>query len=46
MCFTWCLIDKAQLLISSEMNGERLGKPMLQGWEPSAAASFLPAKYP
>lgn len=27
MCFTWCLIDKAQLLISSEMNGERLGKP-------------------
>lgn len=41
MCFIWCLIDKAQLLISSEMNGEQLGKPTRQGRTLHAAASFL-----
>lgn len=46
MYFTWCLIDKAQLLISSEMNGKHLGKPTLRGQELSMVASFLPAKHP
>lgn len=41
MCFKWCLIDKAQLLISSEMNGKQLGKPTRQGRTPRAVASFL-----
>lgn len=31
MCFTWCLIDKAWLFISSEMNGERLWKASAMG---------------
>lgn len=46
MCFIWCLIDKAQLLISSEMKGEQLGKPTRQGRTPHAAASFLPQNSP
>lgn len=46
MCFIWCLIDKAQLLISSEMNGKQLGKPTRQGRTLHAAASFLPQNGP
>lgn len=45
MCFIWCLIDKAQLLISSEMSGEQLGKPTRQRRTPHAT-SFLPQNAP
>lgn len=42
MCFIWCLIDKAQLLTSSKMSGEQLGKPTRQGRTPPPSSGRAP----